>query len=117
MTSLPIAAAWSCLTAGRPALESRLPLICARQPPIALISSSCQHSFLSRRCAGRWLPDQAQLCMEDGVIALPQKPGLGIELNRDALEHYRVPQRYLATVLDCRVMMDPASSPVNVLRL
>ncbi len=32
-----------------------------------------------------------ELCMEDGVIRLPQKPGLGIELNRDALERYRVP--------------------------
>jgi L-rhamnonate dehydratase len=32
-----------------------------------------------------------ELRMEDGVIALPQKPGLGIELNRDAIERYRVP--------------------------
>jgi L-alanine-DL-glutamate epimerase-like enolase superfamily enzyme len=26
--------------------------------------------------------------MEGGVISLPTKPGLGIELNRDALERY-----------------------------
>ena len=31
-----------------------------------------------------------ELRMEEGLIALPQKPGLGIELNRDALERYRV---------------------------
>ncbi|HVF09362.1 MAG TPA: mandelate racemase/muconate lactonizing enzyme family protein [Abditibacteriaceae bacterium] len=31
-----------------------------------------------------------ELQMQDGKIALPQKPGLGIELNRDALEKYRV---------------------------
>ena len=30
-----------------------------------------------------------ELRMEDGLIPLPQKPGLGIELNRDALERYR----------------------------
>jgi L-alanine-DL-glutamate epimerase-like enolase superfamily enzyme len=30
-----------------------------------------------------------ELQMRDGVLALPQKPGLGIELNRDALEKYR----------------------------
>jgi L-alanine-DL-glutamate epimerase-like enolase superfamily enzyme len=28
--------------------------------------------------------------MQDGLISLPQKPGLGIELNREALERYRV---------------------------
>ena len=28
------------------------------------------------------------LVMRDGVIPLPDKPGLGIELNRDALERY-----------------------------
>ena len=28
------------------------------------------------------------LVMENGVIPLPDKPGLGIELNRDALERY-----------------------------
>jgi len=27
--------------------------------------------------------------MKDGVLALPDKPGLGVELNRDALEKYR----------------------------
>jgi L-alanine-DL-glutamate epimerase-like enolase superfamily enzyme len=26
----------------------------------------------------------------DGVLALPTRPGLGVELNRDALERYRV---------------------------
>ncbi len=31
-----------------------------------------------------------ELRMVDGVIPLPQRPGLGIELNRDALEKYRV---------------------------
>ena len=31
-----------------------------------------------------------ELRMVDGVIPLPQRPGLGIELNRDALENYRV---------------------------
>jgi len=31
-----------------------------------------------------------ELVLRDGKIALPRKPGLGIELNRDALEHYRV---------------------------
>ncbi len=30
-----------------------------------------------------------KLQMRHGVLALPQKPGLGIELNRDALEKYR----------------------------
>jgi len=29
------------------------------------------------------------LQMKDGVLALPDKPGLGVELNRDALEKYR----------------------------
>jgi L-alanine-DL-glutamate epimerase-like enolase superfamily enzyme len=28
--------------------------------------------------------------MIDGVIPLPQKPGLGIELNQDALKKFRV---------------------------
>ena len=31
-----------------------------------------------------------ELVLRDGKIALPRKPGLGIELNRDALERYRV---------------------------
>ena len=31
-----------------------------------------------------------ELAMVDGEIPLPQKPGLGIELNREALERYRV---------------------------
>jgi L-alanine-DL-glutamate epimerase-like enolase superfamily enzyme len=31
-----------------------------------------------------------ELTLADGTIALPQKPGLGIELNRAALERYRV---------------------------
>jgi L-alanine-DL-glutamate epimerase-like enolase superfamily enzyme len=31
-----------------------------------------------------------ELMLADGSLALPQKPGLGIELNRDALEKYRV---------------------------
>ena len=31
-----------------------------------------------------------ELKMRDGIIALPQKPGLGIEINRDALEKYAV---------------------------
>ena len=31
-----------------------------------------------------------ELEMIDGEIPLPQKPGLGIELNRDALRRYRV---------------------------
>jgi L-alanine-DL-glutamate epimerase-like enolase superfamily enzyme len=31
-----------------------------------------------------------ELVMQDGLISLPQKPGLGIELNREALERYRV---------------------------
>jgi L-alanine-DL-glutamate epimerase-like enolase superfamily enzyme len=28
----------------------------------------------------------------DGILALPTRPGLGVELNRDALERYRVPR-------------------------
>ncbi|HZS92038.1 MAG TPA: mandelate racemase/muconate lactonizing enzyme family protein [Chloroflexota bacterium] len=31
-----------------------------------------------------------ELEMRDGLLALPRKPGLGIDLNRDALEKYRV---------------------------
>jgi L-alanine-DL-glutamate epimerase-like enolase superfamily enzyme len=31
-----------------------------------------------------------ELQMADGVIPLPQKPGLGIELNQDALKKFRV---------------------------
>jgi L-alanine-DL-glutamate epimerase-like enolase superfamily enzyme len=31
-----------------------------------------------------------ELVMQNGLISLPQKPGLGIELNREALERYRV---------------------------
>ena len=31
-----------------------------------------------------------ELEMVDGEIPLPQKPGLGIELNRDALQRYLV---------------------------
>jgi L-alanine-DL-glutamate epimerase-like enolase superfamily enzyme len=31
-----------------------------------------------------------ELRMRDGVIALPQKPGLGVELNREALVQYQV---------------------------
>jgi L-alanine-DL-glutamate epimerase-like enolase superfamily enzyme len=31
-----------------------------------------------------------ELALTDGMIALPHKPGLGIELNREALAHYRV---------------------------
>jgi L-alanine-DL-glutamate epimerase-like enolase superfamily enzyme len=31
-----------------------------------------------------------ELRMRDGVIALPQKPGLGVELNREALVKYQV---------------------------
>ena len=31
-----------------------------------------------------------ELAMIDGEIPLPQKPGLGIELNRDALARYSV---------------------------
>jgi L-alanine-DL-glutamate epimerase-like enolase superfamily enzyme len=31
-----------------------------------------------------------ELVMQNGLIPLPQKPGLGIELNREALERYRV---------------------------
>ena len=29
--------------------------------------------------------------MVDGRIAIPQQPGLGVELDRDALAHYTVP--------------------------
>ena len=32
----------------------------------------------------------AEIELRDGQIALPRKPGLGIKLNRDALEKYRV---------------------------
>ena len=28
--------------------------------------------------------------LEDGVIPLPRQPGLGVELNRTALERYKV---------------------------
>lgn len=31
-----------------------------------------------------------ELRLEEGVLALPKKPGLGIEINQDALKHYRV---------------------------
>jgi L-alanine-DL-glutamate epimerase-like enolase superfamily enzyme len=29
------------------------------------------------------------LRMQDGVLALPSKPGLGVELNRDALQRFK----------------------------
>ena len=31
-----------------------------------------------------------ELALHDGVLHIPDRPGLGIELNRDALERYRV---------------------------
>ena len=31
-----------------------------------------------------------EISIEDGVIALPTKPGLGVELNRECLERLKV---------------------------
>jgi L-rhamnonate dehydratase len=57
-------------------------------------ASCCPYiEFLPAQLSDSVLRDELvadELTMTDGVIPLPQKPGLGIELNRDALERYRV---------------------------
>lgn len=57
-------------------------------------ASCCPYiEFLPAHLSDSVLRDELvsdELAMENGVIPLPKKPGLGIELNRDALERYRV---------------------------
>ncbi len=53
-------------------------------PYIEFLPASLSESALRRELV------VDELEMRDGLLALPQKPGLGIELNRDALERYRV---------------------------
>ena len=43
------------------------------------------HSALRRELV------EEDLCMENGVIPLPTKPGLGVALNRDTVERLRSP--------------------------
>lgn len=63
----------------------------------AHLAAACHHcpyiEFLPVELAES--PLRRELLVEDlavsgGVISLPDSPGLGIELNRDALEKYRV---------------------------
>ena len=56
----------------------------AHCPYIEYLPAELSESMLRREVV------RDELVMQDGLISLPQKPGLGIELNREALERYRV---------------------------
>ena len=42
--------------------------------------------------AAYWHIVEGELLAEDGYIELPDRPGLGLELNQEAIERYRVDQ-------------------------
>jgi L-rhamnonate dehydratase len=56
----------------------------AHCPYIEYLPAELSESMLRREVV------RDELVMKNGLIPLPQKPGLGIELNREALERYRV---------------------------
>ena len=66
------------------AASAHLSAVTAHCPYIEFLPASLSESALRRELVAE------ELEMIDGQIPLPQKPGLGIELNRDAIEKYRV---------------------------
>jgi L-alanine-DL-glutamate epimerase-like enolase superfamily enzyme len=66
------------------AASAHLSAATAHCPYIEFLPASLSESALRRDLVSD------ELCMSDGTIALPQKPGLGIELNTDAIEKYCV---------------------------
>jgi L-alanine-DL-glutamate epimerase-like enolase superfamily enzyme len=66
------------------AASAHLSAASANCPYIEFLPAALSESALRREL----VTDELQLI--DGRIPLPQKPGLGIELNRAALERYRV---------------------------
>jgi L-alanine-DL-glutamate epimerase-like enolase superfamily enzyme len=66
------------------AASAHLAFATACCPYIEFLPAALSESALRRELVAD------ELHMLDGVISLPERPGLGIELNRDALERYRV---------------------------
>jgi L-rhamnonate dehydratase len=66
------------------AASAHLSAATAHCPYIEFLPAQLAESALRRELV------RDELRMSDGVIPLPQKPGLGIELNQDALQKFRV---------------------------
>ncbi len=82
------AAASSCRIAGRPASPSPAPRIWPSSPIIAPSSNICRRSSATSGCAASWR--RRNWCCENGVIPLPKKPGLGVEVDWEAVRRYTV---------------------------
>ena len=66
------------------AASAHLSAICSNSPFIEFLPAALSESPLRKELV------QDELKMIDGNIALPQKPGLGVELNRESLERFKV---------------------------
>jgi L-alanine-DL-glutamate epimerase-like enolase superfamily enzyme len=66
------------------AASAHLSAICSNSPFIEYLPAALSESPLRKELV------QDELTMIDGKIPLPQKPGLGVELNRESLERFKV---------------------------
>jgi L-alanine-DL-glutamate epimerase-like enolase superfamily enzyme len=67
------------------AASAHLAAAAANRPYIEFLPAELSESALRRALVREELP------VTDGVMPLPMRPGLGVELNREALATYAVP--------------------------